>query len=151
MRLGRRGKDNEAAAGDRPTWRDRRRAARRDAGWMSSYGVRNDEVVWKTSADDVPCVVHDLSMGGAGLELTDAEVTVGDLVVIDLSLGSGRRASIQLDGRVQHVTPAEHGCVRVGVEFYDVGSLERALLQRLLDDLKRPKPEAVSSGGARLL
>jgi hypothetical protein len=128
---------------DAPTWRDRRRAARRAAGWMSSYVVANGDDEWSISmADNVPCVVQDLSAAGVGLELASPDVRVDDQLVLDLQLGSDRRASIRLTGRVRHLTPSGHGCVRVGVEFLNVGNLERALLQRLLDDLKRRKSES---------
>ena len=65
--------------GAKPTWRDRRRTARRDAGWMSSYVVANDVDPWGAAlADNVPCVVHDLSVTGAGLELARADGNIGD-------------------------------------------------------------------------
>jgi len=134
--------------GAKPTWRDRRRAARREAGWMSTYVVANDEEEWAIAlADNVPCVVHDLSLTGAGLELARADVAVDDHLVVDLQLGGDRKASIQLTGAVRHLTPTENGCVRAGVEFIEIGTLEHALLQRLLDDLKRRKEPVVAPSG----
>jgi hypothetical protein len=132
----------------KPGWRDRRRATRRDAGWMSSYTLANDAEPWAVAlADNVPCVVHDLSMSGAGLELARADVTVDDHLRLDLQLGSDRKASIRLTGAVRHLTPTANGCVRAGVEFVDLGTLEHALLQRLLDDLERRKEPVVAPTG----
>jgi len=135
-------------AGAKPTWRDRRRAARRDAGWMSSYVVANDADQWETAlADNVPCVVHDLSVTGAGLELARADVGIGDNLLLHLQLGGDRKASIHLTAAVRHLTPTDHGCVRAGVEFLAIGTLEHALLQRVLDDLERRKEPVVAPTG----
>jgi hypothetical protein len=57
-------------------------------------------------------------------------------LVIDLNLTEHRRAaSIRLHGVVRHAASRGDGSrqVRAGVEFVDVGNLERALLRRLLD------------------
>jgi c-di-GMP-binding flagellar brake protein YcgR len=83
------------------------------------------------------CLVHDISTGGAGLVLDDPAVSVGDTLVIDLHLTEHRRAaSIRLHGVVRHarVDDDGRGCVRAGVEFVEVGNLERALLLRLVED-----------------
>lgn len=134
--------------GEKPGWRERRRAARRDAGWMSSYTLANDDQPWAVAlADNAPCVVHDLSITGAGLELARADVGIDDQLVLDLALGSDRRASIQLTGAVRHLTPTQNGCVRVGVEFVGMGTLEHALVQRLLDDLKQRRDPVVAPSG----
>ena len=142
--FGRRDKTGQST-GTRTSRRDRRRAARRDAGWMSSYVVATDTEAWAIAmADNVPCVVHDLSVRGAGLELAQDDVGVGDQLVLDLQLGSSRKASIQLTSEVRHATPAANGCVRVGVEFVGIGTLEHALLDRLLDDLERRRQGALA-------
>ncbi|HEX5586504.1 MAG TPA: PilZ domain-containing protein, partial [Acidimicrobiia bacterium] len=100
--------------------------------------------VFIDTTEQAPCVVHDLSLAGAGLELTDPAVAVGDCVVLDLHLSDHRRgASIKLTGVVRH-TSAEHGApVRAGLEFVEVGNLERALLRRLLE---AQRPEARQAG-----
>jgi hypothetical protein len=140
--IGRRDKTDQQTS-TRTSRRERRRAARRDAGWMSSYVVATDTEVWAIAlADNVPCVVHDLSLRGAGLELAQDDVGVGDQLVLDLQLGSTRKASIQLTGEVRHATPADNGCVRVGVEFVGIGTLEHALLDRLLDDLEQTRRQS---------
>jgi hypothetical protein len=132
----------------KPGRRDRRRSIRRDAGWMSSYTLANDAEPWAAAlADNVPCVVHDLSMSGAGLELARADVAVDDHLRLDLQLGSDRKASVQLTGAVRHLTPTANGCVRAGVEFVHLGTLEHALLQRLLHDLERRKEPVVAPSG----
>jgi len=81
-------------------------------------------------------MLRDLSLDGAGLELSDNSVGVGDRVVLDLQLGDNQRASIELAGEVRHTTTGHRGTITVGVEFIDVGDLERALLVRLLRDVE---------------
>jgi hypothetical protein len=114
---------------------------------MSSYIVATDTEAWALAmADNVPCVVHDLSLRGAGLELAQDDVGIGDQLVLDLQLGSTRKASIQLTGEVRHATPADNGCVRVGVEFVGVGTLEHAVLDRLLTDLEQTRRPGAAKG-----
>ena len=78
----------------------------------------------------------DLSVAGARLEFSDREVAVGDRVALDLALGDRQRASIQLSGEVRHAATDHDGVITAGVEFLDVGDLERALLVRLLRDIE---------------
>jgi hypothetical protein len=86
-------------------------------------------------------VLRDVSVAGAGLELGGREVGIGDRVVFDLPLGDYAPATIQLTGEVRHATPLEDGVVRTGVEFVEVGDLERALVSRLLRDMDTaPRP-----------
>jgi hypothetical protein len=141
--------EQDVSSGGKPGWRDRRRAARRDAGWMSSYALAKDDGdEWGLAlADNVPCVVHDLSIRGAGLELARADVEANDQLRLHLQLGSDRKASIQLTGTVRHLTPTDNGCVRVGVEFVDMGTLEHALVQRLLEGLKERGDPIVAPTG----
>jgi len=117
---------------------DRRNARRCLLGWESRYVVRAPDRLddYLFAAQQSSCVVHDLSTMGAGLVLDDPEVTVGDTLVIDLALTNHvRAASIRLQGVVRHATPPDEGGgeMRAGVEFVDVGALERALLRRLVD------------------
>jgi hypothetical protein len=115
---------------------------------MSSYVVANEADSWGAPlADSVPCVVHDLSLTGAGLELARADVGIGDHVLVHLQLGGDRKASIQITAAVRHLTPTDHGCMRAGVEFLNIGTLEHALLQRVLDDLERRKDPVVAPSG----
>ena len=58
--------------------------------------------------------------------VTDQIVYLEEGDVVDLQLGSDRKASIQLTGAVRHLTPTENGCVRAGVEFIGIGTLEHA-------------------------
>jgi hypothetical protein len=119
--------------------RDRRAVPRLRLGWASRYAKRDpdrtDDFFIETRQSG--CVVRDLSPIGAGLELDDPEVAVGDTLVIDLNLTEHRRApTIRVHGVVRHTTPTDDGDrpVRAGVEFVDVGDLERALLHRLIAD-----------------
>jgi PilZ domain len=130
------------AATDELDHGDRRNTARCHLGWESRYVVRATDALddYLFTPQQSSCVVQDLSTAGAGLVLDDPEVTVGDRLVIDLALTEHvRAASIRLHGIVRHAT-AQHdgpGEVRAGVEFVEVGDLERALLRRLVDARSR--------------
>jgi hypothetical protein len=118
---------------------DRRRAPRRAAGWPSRYFIADDarDHVYLTDADFTDCLVRDLSTGGAGLRCADPELAIGDRVLLDLQLGERHRASIKVTGEVRH-TVHDDGVVDVGIEFVEVGDLERALLLRLV---RAPAPD----------
>jgi hypothetical protein len=87
--------------------------------------------------DYEPCVLTDLSREGAGLHVTGGDVAVGDRVELDLPLGAHQRASSRVRGEVRHAS-SDDRAPRAGLEFVDVGALERALLLRLLRDMKSP-------------
>jgi hypothetical protein len=125
-----------ADAGARPS-RDRRRAARRAAAWDSRYLVADPdrEQIYISDSDYSECVLRNLSTEGVGFECSGRELEVGDRVVVDLRLGARHRASIRVTGEVRHTVSDEDGVVRAGVEFVEVGDLERALLLRLVRDL----------------
>jgi hypothetical protein len=118
--------------------RERRRTQRRTAGWESRYVVadRADDLWFLAASRDAPCLVRDLSMAGACLVIEDGDVAVGSRVVLDLRLGDRTGGTIQLAAAVRHATKDDEGRLRAGVEFDDIGDLERALLFRLLRDLE---------------
>ena len=58
--------------------------------------------------------------------------------MLDLQLGARHRASIKVTGEVRHTASADDGSVNAGIEFTEVGDLERALLVRLVRGLKEP-------------
>lgn len=95
-----------------------------------------DELWFLAESRNAACVVRDLSVSGACLELSAPNVSVGDRMVLDLQLGDRQRASIRLSADVRHATTADDGLVTAGVEFDAVGDLERALLLRLVRDLE---------------
>jgi len=125
-----------ARAEGQPRFRDRRKTKRQTAGWEGRYRVVDEarEHLHYAYDDYETCVLTDLSMEGAGLYLTRGDVNVGDRIELDLPLGANRRASIQVRGEVRHAS-SDDGAPRAGLEFVDVGDLERALLLRLLRDL----------------
>ena len=53
--------------------------------------------------------------------------------------GARHRASIKVKGEVRHAASADDGSVSAGIEFTEVGDLERALLFRLVRDLEVPE------------
>jgi hypothetical protein len=124
--------------GQKRTRGDRRRVSRQTAGWASDYAIVNgsQEVMFLSACDYTPCVLQDLSIKGAGLELPAGDVAIGDRVVLKVPLGERQRATIRLTGEIRHATPDSGGSAMAGVEFVDVGDLERALLLRLLRDME---------------
>jgi PilZ domain len=121
---------------------DRRHTPRRTAGWQSRYLVADEdrEKVYLTDSDFTECVVRDLSTAGAGLRCSDPDLSIGDRVLLDLQLGERHRASIKVKGEVRHAA-YDDGVVDAGIEFVEVGDLERALLLRLVRDLKDRAPQ----------
>jgi hypothetical protein len=79
-------------------------------------------------------------MDGAGVEL-EGPVAVGDRIELEVPLGTGKAPVIQLQGDVRHMSDND-GRPRAGLEFVDVGALERALLFRLLRDLSEATPQS---------
>ncbi len=97
---------------------------------------QTDQIAFRDKSEYAPCVLRDLSVAGAGLELSGRDAAVGDRVVLDLQLGERQRASITVTGEIRHAEPVDDGLVVAGVEFVDVGDLERALLLRLVRNLQ---------------
>jgi len=120
----------------KPRFGDRRKSKRQFAGWHARYRVVDvtREHLRYAGDDFEPCILTDLSMKGVGVHLSSGVVNVGDHVELDLPLGAHRRATIQVRGEVRYVT-VERGEPRAGLEFVEVGDLERALLLRLLRDM----------------
>jgi hypothetical protein len=88
------------------------------------------------------CELRDLSMEGAGIRLVEGEVAVGDRVELDLRLGAHLRASIKVRGEIRQTSADDDGTPRAGLEFVEIGDLERALLDRLLRDLEEATPRS---------
>ena len=126
---------------DGRTFGDRRQAQRCAAGWESRYFVTDEgrEQVYLADSDYSSCLLRDLSTAGAGLHCSEPTLAVGDSVLLDLRLGRSHRASIKVKGEVRHAASADDGSVSAGIEFTEVGDLERALLFRLVRDLEVPE------------
>jgi hypothetical protein len=125
-----------------PRFGDRRKVTRQAVGWEGRYRVVDEsrEHLHYAGDDFRPCILTDLSMEGAGI-LPHGDVAVGDSIELDLPLGAVTRATIQVRGEVRHAS-SEDDAPRAGLEFTDVGDLERALLLRLLRDLKTPAAQS---------
>ena len=111
-------------------------------GWLGRYAVepprRHEwDVTYHGTLDWARCRVVDVAARGAGLDLLGAEVAVGDRLIVDLQLIRSNMASVTLTGEVRHTAPGDGVGQRAGLEFVDVGDLERALLHRLLQRQKR--------------
>jgi hypothetical protein len=131
-------KRREPRAEGQPRFGDRRKMKRQTAGWQSRYRIVDEgrERYHYGGEDYEPCVLSDLSMQGAGLHITEGDVSVGDRVEIDLPLGAHKRATIQVRGEIKHAGADGEGQPHAGIEFVDLGDLERALLLRLLRDME---------------
>jgi c-di-GMP-binding flagellar brake protein YcgR len=101
--------------------------------------------VYVADSDYTDCVLRDLSTAGVGLHAAGPELEIGARLLLDLRLGARQRASIRVTGEVRHTTSDGTGRVTAGVEFVEVGNLERALLLRLVRDLQRQHAERVDS------
>jgi len=115
---------------------DRRAHPRHHIEWKSRFAVRDAARLYQffDDADQSQCQVRDLSVAGAGLNLAGQEVAVGDRIRLDLWLSADHRgASIRLDGVVRHTRNDDEGMI-AGVEFVEVGGIERALLVQLLQE-----------------
>lgn len=121
---------------------DRRRASRLSAGWPSNYRILDEERPFSLVDDFEACELRDLSMDGAGIRLAEGELAIGDQVELDLRLGAQQLASIKLRGRVRHTSADADGKPRAGLEFLEIGQLERALLQRLIRELRLAAPRS---------
>jgi hypothetical protein len=132
-----------AVAEGKPRFGERRKAKRQTAGWFGRYRIIDvsREHLRYAHDDFRPCLLTNLSMQGVGLHLDEGTVQVGDWIELDLPLGAHRRASIQVRGEVRH-TASDDGAPRAGLEFVEVGDLERALLLRLLRDMKDTTPQS---------
>ena len=126
--------------GNGKSFGDRRRSPRRAAGWESRFLVKDEEreQIFLNDSDFSECVLRDLTTAGAGLHCSDPTLTVGDRILLQLQLGERHRATIRVTGEVRHAASAHDGSVSAGIEFTEVGDLERALLMRLVRDLKEP-------------
>jgi hypothetical protein len=135
-------KRRSARAEGQPRFGDRRKTNRQSAGWASRYRVVDAEREHLHYAGDdyETCLLADLSMEGAGLQIIEGDVNVGDCIELELPLGAHKRASIQLRGEIRHAS-ADDDVPRAGIEFVDVGDLERALLFRLLRDLRQTESQ----------
>jgi len=85
--------------------------------------------------------VLDVSTGGAGLELLDADARIGDQIEIDVQLVRNTTACVTLTGEVRNVARTADGTI-VGVRFVELGELELTLLQRLVARQKHERRHA---------
>lgn len=127
----------ERAAGQ-PRFGDRGKVVVEPLGWEGRYRVVDEarEHLHYAGDDFQPCILTDLSMEGVGF-LPHGDIAVGDSIELDLPLGAATRATIQVRGEVRHAS-SDDDAARAGLEFTDVGDLERALLLRLVRNLRTP-------------
>ena len=106
-------------------WRHRRRAPRRAGHWAARYRVDPDGPWW-------PCLIVDLSLGGAAVELDDPTATLDGRIELDVRpLPSGAPGFV-LAGEVRNARAGAKGGPRIGVEFVDMSDVARHVLTDLL-------------------
>jgi hypothetical protein len=76
----------------------------------------------------------DVSETGAALELFGArpDRTLRNRIVLELVVASGAPAGLQLQGVIRNTGNGGAGSYRVGIEFVDVGTLQKELLADLM-------------------
>ena len=111
---------------------ERRRDRRQGAGWLGSYRLPE-----QPGAGWAQCRILDISASGIGLELfgppwPSAEQDVELVIRFDAGVPAGS-VTAQLPGVIRNHTASRFGFVRVGVEFAELSSEERRLLDGLVD------------------
>jgi hypothetical protein len=106
----------------------RRRTTRHSVAWQGRC----------TAADDpdrrwTDCHLIDVSIAGAALELSDQPTRVGARLVLEIREVPGEVVGMVFNADVKNVGRTDRG-YRIGVEFVDVGALERAVLRSLFGD-----------------
>jgi len=100
-----------------------RRAPRQPGGWFAKFQLDD---VWH------PCIVHDVSVGGIGLEVHDVELTVGDEIIIDLQVPKAGIGSLVLVGEVRYVLAGAEAASRTGIKFVRLTEEQQAVLNLLV-------------------
>jgi hypothetical protein len=102
-------------------------ADRAEASWVGTYRLEAHP-----DLGSGPCRVIDVSTSGAGVELFGPvpDADRHERVLLEIQLGTGT-AGIRLAGSVQNAKLTPLG-VRVGIEFDDLGTLEKEVLATLL-------------------
>jgi hypothetical protein len=96
--------------------------------WQGQYMVQGHAALgW------FDCRVIDVSRLGAGLELEGPSPASGDRDLIVLLRLSGEARSLQLRGHVRNESACDGGTLRVGIEFFDMTPIKRAILELALE------------------
>lgn len=106
---------------------DRRRASRHTAGWTGFCHVEGEEAAgWRD------CRIVDISLLGLGLRMQHPKPDdlMGRRISVDLP-AIGEAVNIHFEGVVKNVERATLRSVRIGIEFVQPSSTERAILEAL--------------------
>jgi PilZ domain len=106
----------------------RRRLPRQDADWPGTYVIEGDlHKAWGA------CVIVDISILGAGLELFGDVLPdqIGRQIVVEVQTPAGAAITLQMVGEIRYSAAGTRGGTRVGVEFGHVSDTERAILNVL--------------------
>lgn len=106
-------------------WRQRRRDPRRAGHWAARYRVGPDDA-W------TPCLIVDLSLGGAAVELDDSTVTLEGRIELDVRPLPSGASGFVLAGEVRNARAGAQGGPRIGVEFVEISDVARHVLTELL-------------------
>jgi hypothetical protein len=104
-----------------------RRVLRREVEWATKFQVEGErDLSWRE------CTVIDVSRGGAGVVLYDTspEEIQHRRLVVEVAVPP---AMLRLRGDVRHASLTDDGALRVGIAFGALSSLERDMLDSLID------------------
>jgi hypothetical protein len=102
----------------------RRRLPRQEADWPGTYVIEGDlHSAWGA------CVIVDISILGAGLELFGDVLTdqIGRQIVVDVQTPAGAAITFQMVGEIRYSAAGSRGGTRVGIEFGHMSDTERVI------------------------
>jgi len=107
----------------------RRRLPRQEADWPGRYTIEGTgDRRWGS------CVVVDISVLGAGLELFGAaprDSVVGSDLLVEVQTPAGASITLQIMGKILYLIPGKQGGTRVGIAFQSLSRTEAAILDVL--------------------
>jgi hypothetical protein len=110
---------------------DQRVTVRHQGGWVARLSVESPPPPgWHE------CRVVDVSLGGVAIDVVGPPPVLDAGVRVELQLDGAGGAGLQLRGSTRNVAATADGGSRVGIEWSELGVLERELLSLLLQ--RRP-------------
>lgn len=106
----------------------RTRLPRQEADWPGTYVIEGDlHRAWGA------CVIVDISILGAGLELFGDVLSdqIGRQIVVEVQTPAGAAITFQMVGEIRYSAAGSRGGTRGGIEFGHMSDTERAILNLL--------------------
>ena len=105
-----------------------RRLPRQEADWLGKFTIEGvPGGAWGA------CVVVDISILGAGLELFGVipPEFVGHQILVEVQTPAGASITLQMVGEIRYSSAGSQGGTRVGIEFGHLSETEQAILNVL--------------------